>query len=57
MKGLTTYDNNKSLGEKKNKLSILAMSVRVDLFLSMGSFCDLAWGPFAMKISAFLDSH
>ena len=32
----------------------LAVSVRVDLFPSKASFCDLVWGPLAMKISAFL---
>ena len=25
-----------------------------DLFLSKGSFCDLAWGPLAMRIGAFV---
>ena len=32
----------------------LAMSVRIDLFPSKGSFCDLTWGLLAMRISAFL---
>ena len=32
----------------------LAMSVKVDLFPSMRSFCDLAWGLLAMRIRAFL---
>ena len=32
----------------------LAMSVRLDLFPSTGSFCDLAWGSLTVRISAFL---
>ena len=32
----------------------LAISVRLDLFLLLGNFCDLAWRLLGMRINAFL---